>query len=275
MTSGLAQLPDLFDMETTAQRRIIRDGLYSGHTAGLAKGNLQCNLAILPGELADDFHAYCRLNPKACPLAGVSRAGEASIDRLGNDVDMRTDAALYNIYRYGVLEKQVNDLKAHWRDDLVAFAIGCSFTFEDALRKAGIEMRHIDRNVTVPMFRSSIETVASGPFEGGMVVSMRPIPETRIAEVFEICRKYPLAHGAPVHVDDPAAIGISDIDKPDWGEAVDFSFGEVPVFWACGVTPQAAIMRSRPPLSITHAPGAMLIADVGEHTDPIYPYNDN
>ena len=275
MTRELAQLPDLFDMDTSGQRRMIRDGLYSGHTAGLAKGNLQCNLAILPGELAEDFHAYCRLNPKACPLAGVSRPGDPSIPRLGEDVDIRTDAALYNIYCDGVLETQVTDLKTLWRDDLVAFAIGCSFTFEDALRKAGISMRHIDDNVTVPMFRSSIETVPSGPFQGGMVVSMRPIPETRLEEVFEICRKYPLAHGAPVHVGDPGAIGIAAIDSPDWGEAVDFRSDEVPVFWACGVTPQAAIMRSKPPLSITHAPGAMLIADVGEYTGPIYPYNDN
>ena len=275
MTSGLSKLPDLYEMDTSAQRRLIRSGSYTGHTAGLAKGNLQCNLAILPGEFADDFHTYCKLNPKACPLAGVSRPGEVSIPRLGADVDIRTDAARYNVYRYGVLEDQVSDLHSLWSDDLVAFAIGCSFTFEDALRKAGIGMRHIDMNVTVPMFRSSIETVPSGPFAGEMVVSMRPIPTTRIDEVFKICGNYPLAHGAPVHVGDPREIGISEIGAPDWGEPVPVHAGEVPVFWACGVTPQAAIMRSRPPLSITHSPGAMLIADVGEHTAPLYPYNDN
>jgi len=275
MTSGLTKLPDLFEMDTSAQRRLIRKGGYSGHTAGLAKGNLQCNLAILPGDYADDFHTFCKLNPKACPLAGVSRRGDAHIPRLGEDIDIRTDAARYNIYRHGVLEREVNDLRGLWRDDLVAFAIGCSFTFEDALRKAGIAMRHIDSNVTVPMFRSSTETAPSGPFEGEMVVSMRPIPASRIDEVFDICANYPLAHGAPVHVGDPEAIGISDLNSPDWGEPVTFHEGEIPVFWACGVTPQAAIMRARPPLSITHSPGAMLIADVGEHTTPLYPYNDN
>lgn len=275
MTRGLAELPDLFEIDTAAQRRLIREGSYSGHTAGLAKGKLQCNLAILPGDFADAFHSYCKLNPKACPLAGVSRPGDAALPRLGNDVDIRTDAARYNIYRNGILDDEVSDLHDLWREDLVAFAIGCSFTFENALQKAGVAMRHIDSNVTVPMFRSAIETARSGPFEGEMVVSMRPIPEHRIDEVVGICRNYPLAHGAPVHVGDPQAIGISDITAPDWGAAVEFHEGEVPVFWACGVTPQAAIMRARPPLSITHSPGAMLIADVGEHTAPLYPYNDN
>ncbi|MEL7527216.1 MAG: putative hydro-lyase [Pseudomonadota bacterium] len=275
MTSERAQLPDLFEMDLAAQRRLIREGHYNGHTAGLAKGNLQCNLAILPADLADDFHTYCRLNPKPCPLAGVSRVGEPAIARLGADVDIRTDAARYNIYRNGVLDRQVDDLCDDWRADLVAFAIGCSFTFEDALRKAGIAMRHIDSNVTVPMFLSSIETAPSGPFTGGMVVSMRPIPEERIGEVVNICGKFPLAHGAPVHVGDPADIGIRDLGTPDWGEAVAFKPGEIPVFWACGVTPQAAIMRSKPPLSITHAPGAMLITGVSETTGPLYTYNDN
>ena len=275
MTSERAQLPDLFDMDLAAQRQLIRAGHYNGHTAGLAKGNLQCNLAILPANLADDFHTYCRLNPKPCPLAGVSRPGRPEIARLGADVDIRSDAARYNIYRDGVLDRQVNDLHSYWRDDLVAFAIGCSFTFEDALRKAGIDMRHIDSNVTVPMFLSSIETAPSGPFNGGTVVSMRPIPEDRIGEVYEICGKFPLAHGAPVHVGDPAAIGIPDLDAPDWGAAVAFKPGEIPVFWACGVTPQAAIMRSKPPLSITHAPGAMLITGVSETPGPLYTYNDN
>lgn len=275
MTSERAQLPDLFEMDLAAQRRLIREGHYNGHTAGLAKGNLQCNLAILPADLADDFHTYCRLNPKPCPLAGVSRVGEPAIARLGADVDIRTDAARYNIYRNGMLDRRVDDLLNDWQADLVAFAIGCSFTFEDALRKAGIAMRHIDCNVTVPMFLSSIETAPSGPFTGGMVVSMRPIPEERIGEVFDICGKFPLAHGAPVHVGDPADIGIPDLGTPDWGQAVAFKPGEVPVFWACGVTPQAAIMRSKPPLSITHAPGAMLITGVSETTGPLYTYNDN
>ncbi|MES0882706.1 putative hydro-lyase [Roseibium sp. SCP14] len=275
MTSELGDISDLSGMDTFSQREAIRSGHYCGHTAGLAKGRLQCNLAILPGEFADDFLAFCRLNPKACPLAGVSEAGTPFVARLGENVDIRTDAALYNVYRNGTLESQVQDLNDLWREDLVAFAIGCSFTFENALRRAGIGMRHIDCNVTVPMFRTSIETTASGPFGGGMVVSMRPIPIERVNEVQAICRKYPLAHGAPVHVGAPKAIGITDLNRPDWGEAVCVREDEVPVFWACGVTPQAAIMRAKLPLSITHAPGAMLIADVDELTPPLYLYNDN
>lgn len=275
MTSELAQLPEIFDLDTPAQRRMIRQGLYSGHTAGLAKGKLQCNLAILPGEFADDFQTFCRLNPKPCALAGVSKPGQATIPRLGDDVDIRTDAARYNIYRFGKLDRQVHDLHEVWTDDLVAFAIGCSFTFEEALRHAGIEMRHIACNVTVPMYRTSIETAPSGPFGGGMVVSMRPIPAERLQEVISICRTYPLAHGAPIHVGAPQEIGIADLNAPDWGHPVAFRDGEVPVFWACGVTPQAAITKAELPLTITHAPGAMLITDVDELTAPIYPYNDN
>ena len=274
MTSELAETSNLFDLDTGAQREAIRFGRYSGHTAGLAKGKLQCNLAILPGLYADDFHTYCRLNPKACPLAGVSEPGNPLIERLGENVDIRTDAARYNIYRFGKLEKQVRDLNDLWRDDLVAFAIGCSFTFENALQHAGVPMRHIDCNVTVPMYRSSLETAASGPFGGGMAVSMRPIPEERVEEVHTICRKYPLAHGAPVHIGSPDEIGIRDLNAPDWGQPVEIREGEAPVFWACGVTPQVAIMAARLPLSITHAPGAMLIADVGELTAPLYKYND-
>ncbi|MBN9671366.1 putative hydro-lyase [Roseibium aggregatum] len=275
MTSGPVEFSELLKLDTPSQRQAIRAGRYTGHTAGLAKGRLQCNLAILPGEFADDFLEFCRLNPKSCPLAGVSDPGNPVVPRLGRDVDIRFDAARYNIYRNGKLDGQVSDLKDLWRDDLVAFAIGCSFTFENALLEAGIAMRHIDCNVTVPMFRTSIETAKSGPFGGGMVVSMRPIPQERLEEVHGICRKFPLAHGAPVHAGDPGAIGIEDLGRPDWGDPVAVREDEVPVFWACGVTPQVAVMTAKPPLAITHAPGAMLIADVGETTGPIYPYNDN
>ncbi|WP_299817579.1 putative hydro-lyase [uncultured Roseibium sp.] len=275
MTPAPADFSQMADMTPADVRRAIRDGRYSGHTAGLAKGMLQCNLAIVPGDYAADFHTFCRNNPKSCPLAGISAPGETGIARLGGDVDIRTDAARYNIYRFGKLEKQVTDLSDMWQEDLVAFAIGCSFTFENALRRAGIAMRHIDENVTVPMYRTTLETVPSGPFGGGMVVSMRPVPEDRLEEVRKICGNYPLAHGAPVHTGSPEAIGIADLEAPDWGQPVEIRKGEVPVYWACGVTPQVAIMRAKLPLSITHAPGAMLIADVDERTTPIYPYTDD
>lgn len=274
MTPALADFSQMAGMTPADARRAIRLGRYSGHTAGLAEGRLQCNLAIVPGDHAEDFHNFCRSNPKACPLAGISAPGEASIARLGADVDIRTDAARYNIYRFGKLEGQVTDLSDLWQDDLVAFAIGCSFTFENALRRAGISMRHIDANVTVPMYRTTLETKPAGPFGGGMVVSMRPVPEGRLEEVRSICRTYSLAHGAPVHAGDPGDIGIADLKDPDWGEPVEIRQGEIPVFWACGVTPQAAIMAAKLPLSITHAPGAMLIADVDERTAPIYAYTD-
>nr|WP_172972021.1 putative hydro-lyase [Roseibium aquae] len=257
------------DVQTV--RAAIRAGRYTGHTAGLAKGRLQCNLAILPLDVADAFHAYCRENPKPCPLAGVSEPGSPVIGRIGVDVDIRTDASRYNIYRGGVLDGQVSDLTDIWQDDFVAFAIGCSFTFEDALLRAGIGMRHIAQDVTVPMFRSTIETVPSGPFGGGMVVSMRPIPQDRLDEAKAISGRYPLAHGAPVHVGDPRTIGISDVMRPDWGQPVEIRDGEVPAFWACGVTPQVAIMAAKLPLAITHAPGAMLICDVDDRTPALYP----
>ncbi|MEP4033223.1 putative hydro-lyase [Roseibium polysiphoniae] len=266
---------ELVERDFAAVRSAIRSGLYTGHTAGLAKGHLQCNLAIVSGDLADDFHEFCRLNPKSCPLAGVSEPGNPQVERLGETVDIRTDAARYNIYRRGVLAEQVPDLIDVWQRDFVAFAIGCSFTFENALLRAGISMRHIEMDVTVPMYRSSIKTVPCGPFGGDTVVSMRPIREDRIDEVFEICRSYPLAHGAPLQIGAPEEIGVADVGKPDWGNAVDIGEGEVPLFWACGVTPQVAIMQAKSALSITHAPGAMLIAEVSEQCAPIYPYNDN
>ena len=173
-----------------------------------------------------------------------------------------------------MLDEQVSDLEAIWGDDLVAFAIGCSFTFENALSKAGIELRHIELDRTVPMFKSNIETAKSGSFRGPMVVSMRPIRQERLKEVYEICQKYPLAHGTPVHSGDPADIGIADINCPDWGDQTVIKDGEIPVFWACGVTPQAAIMTAKLPLAIAHAPGAMLVTDTGENTPPLFTYND-
>lgn len=268
MTADL-QFDALTDQPLEQVRAAIRSSRYAGHTAGLARGRLQCNLAILPRSVAGDFRIFCENNPKPCPLAAVSEPGSPRFPRLGADLDIRTDAPLYNIYRDGAPSGQSRDLSELWRDDFVSFAIGCSFTFENALLRAGIGMRHIEENVTVPMFRSNLETVPSEHFGGAMVVSMRPIPEAEVERVREICARYPLAHGAPVHVGDPAAIGIADAGRPDWGSGVTIRAGEVPVFWACGVTPQVAIMRAALPLCITHAPGAMLIADIDEFAEPL------
>lgn len=249
------------------QRAAIRSGDYRAHTAGLGQGFLQANLAIMPEAYALDFMRYCQRNPKPCPLTGVSDTGNPRMLTMGRDIDIRTDVPAYNIYRDGKLESSVSDIVNIWRDDLVAFALGCSFTFEHALMRAGVPVWHIQHNSTVPMFRSSTDTVPAGPFSGKMVVSMRAVPQDRVNEVIEISRRFPLAHGAPIHCGDPAEIGISDVSKPEWGDAAPVGPDQVPVFWACGVTPQVAIEAARLPLCITHKPGHMLITDVAEDAE--------
>lgn len=248
-------------------RSVIRAGEYTSHTAGLGRGHLQANLAIMPQAYALDFMRYCQRNPKPCPLTGVSDTGNPMMFTMGRDIDIRTDVSAYNIFRDGKLAESVTDISELWRDDMVVFALGCSFTFEHALQKAGIPVWHIDHNRTVPMFRSNIDTVPSGPFSGKMVVSMRAIPANRVEEVVAISRRFPLAHGAPVYWGDPAGLGIADIARPDWGDAAPVGAGEVPVFWACGVTPQVAIEAARLPICITHKPGHMLITDVAEDAE--------
>ncbi|MEO1491601.1 MAG: putative hydro-lyase [Pseudomonadota bacterium] len=241
----------------------IRSGTYTGQTAGFAPGNLQANLAVLGDGYAEDFHEFCRQNPQPCPLVGVSGRGDPIMHDLG-DIDIRTDIPSYNVYRHGALDGAVPDISDLWGEDMVAFALGCSFTFERALAEAGIRMKHIEMNRTVPMWATTIELTPVGPFSGGMVVSMRPIPRDQVDLAIEVTSAYPHAHGAPVHVGDPAAIGVRDIDSPDWGEPAVFGPDDVPVFWACGVTPQNVLTQARPPLCITHTPGRMLVTDVTE-----------
>ena len=230
-------------------------------------GKLQANLAILPQDQAQDFIRFCELNPKPCPLVGVTAPGDPMMRDLGRDIDIRSDVPGYNVYRDGALSESRSDIEALWTDDLIALALGCSFTFERALLAAGIPLWHIERNKTVPMYRTSLETVAVGQFGGGMVVSMRGIPADRVDDAIEISGRFPWAHGSPVHCGDPSDIGIADFGTPDWGDAPEMRDGEVPVFWACGVTPQNAIMRAGLPLCITHKPGHMLITDVDESGD--------
>jgi uncharacterized protein YcsI (UPF0317 family) len=259
-----AQYEPLRDMDVVSVRAAIRSGGYRSHTAGLARGVLQSNLAILPESYALDFMRYCQRNPKPCPLSGVSDTGSPMMFTLGRDIDIRSDVPAYNIYRNGELDATVNNISEVWTDDLVAFALGCSFTFEHALMRAGVKLWHIDNNTTVPMFRSNIDTVPAGPFHGKMVVSMRAVPAGQIDLVSEISRKFPLAHGGPVHAGDPDRIGIEDITKPEWGDPAPVTQGHVPVFWACGVTPQVAIEQASLPICITHKPGHMLITDIHE-----------
>ncbi|MEM9044855.1 MAG: putative hydro-lyase [Pseudomonadota bacterium] len=244
-------------------RSHIRAGGYRGQTAGFAPGNLQANLVVLGDGFADDFHAFCLENARPCPLVGVSGRGDPIMRDLG-DIDIRTDIPSYNIYRDGILETAVPDIAALWTDDMVAFALGCSFSFERALADAGIRMKHIEANRTVAMYATNIELTSVGRFAGEMVVSMRPIPKKQVDLAIEVTTAYPHAHGAPIHVGNGEAIGISDIDSPDWGEAAQFEADEVPVFWACGVTPQNVLSRAAPPLCITHTPGRMLVTDLTE-----------
>ncbi len=248
-------------------RRALRENRYTGQTAGMALGKLQGNLAILPESHALDFTRFCQRNPKPCPLVGVSDTGDPSLPTLGRDIDIRTDLPRYNIYRDGEFSEQVSDIRDIWQDDFVAFVLGCSFSFEQALMSSGIRLRHIELGTTVPMFRTSIQTCPAGPFHGEMVVSMRPLPMSDAIRAIEITSRFPHAHGAPVHLGDPRAIGIEDLDRPDWGDPLEVAEGEAPVFWACGVTPQIAVRQARPPICITHAPGAMLITDL-DISDP-------
>jgi uncharacterized protein YcsI (UPF0317 family) len=244
------------------ERQRIRAGAHAGPTAGLAPGNVQANLVILPNALAHDFLRFAQANPKPCPVLAVSEAGDPRFPTLGLDLDMRTDLPLYRVWRDGEMVEEPGDIRHVWRDDLVGFAIGCSFSFEEALIENGIEVRHIACGSNVPMYRTTIPCVPAGPFHGPLVVSMRPLRPADAIRAIQITSRFPSVHGAPVHLGMPGAIGISDIGKPDYGDAVPIGADELPVFWACGVTPQAVIAAVKPEFCITHAPGCMLITDL-------------
>ncbi len=261
-TTGLAELQARARTGVEA-RRLYRTNAYTGFTHGFAPGYVQGNLAVLPSALAADFLRFCQLNPKPCPLIGMSpRPGDSSIPELGADLDIRTDIPKYRVWRKGELVAEVADIREAWRDDLVAFVLGCSFSFEDALVEDGLELRHQSCGCNVPMFRTNIPCQPSGPFNGPMVVSMRPFKPADAIRAVQITSRFPAVHGAPVHIGLPELIGIRDITRPDYGDAVDVAADELPVFWACGVTPQAVIANIAPEIAITHAPGSMLVTDV-------------
>ena len=253
---SLRQLPQ------HAVRRAIRAGRYAGHTAGLGMGFLQGNVAILSADDASSFFRFCNRNPKPCPLIAVSNTGDPKISALGQDIDIRSDVPKYNIYRDGEFSEQRIDIIDFWYDDSVAFVLGCSFSFEEALVARGIRLKHIDNNRTVSMYRTSIQTSPVGPFGGPLVVSMRPMQPDDAIRARTITARFPQAHGAPIHLGDPQEIGIENIECPDWGDPSDFDDGDIPVFWACGVTLQSAIQSAKLPICITHAPGSMLITDI-------------
>lgn len=246
---------------SVAARLACRNG-HAASTAGLAPGFVQGNLAILPEKDAAAFHRFCQLNPKPCPIIGMSEVGDPRIPALGLDLDIRTDVPRYRVWRNGEVIAEPLDVMAHWRDDLVAFVIGCSFSFEEALLADDIPIRHIEQDVRVPMYRTNIACKQAGPFAGPMVVSMRPLKPADAIRAVQITSRYPSVHGAPVHLGLPGSIGIADIAKPDYGDAVTINSDEIPVFWACGVTPQAVIAAAKVPFAITHAPGLMLVTDL-------------
>jgi uncharacterized protein YcsI (UPF0317 family) len=242
-------------------RLAVRDGRHRGPTSGLAPGYVQGNLAVLPQALAGDFLRFCQLNPKPCPLIGTSAPGDWRVPELGADIDIRTDLPRYRVWRNGEMVAEPDDIGDVWRDDLVSFVIGCSFSFEEALMADGIEIRHIARGCNVPMYRTSIATAAAGRFHGPMVVSMRPMKPADAIRAVQITTRFPAVHGAPVHIGKPELIGIKDVMKPDYGDAVPVNDDELPVFWACGVTPQSVIATVKPDFCITHYPGSMLVTD--------------
>ena len=237
----------------------IRGGRWRGVTSGVAPGYVQANLAILPQDLAFEFLLFCQRNPKPCPLLEVIEAGNVEPVLTAAGADIRTDIPGYRIYENGVMVDEVESLVPHWRDDLVSFLMGCSFSFETAMIEAGIPLRHQELERNVAMYITNIPTTPAGRFSGPMVVSMRPIKREQIVRAVQVTSRFPATHGAPVHIGDPSAIGIKDISRPDFGDAVDVYPGEEPVFWACGVTPQAVALNCKPSLMMTHTPGMMFI----------------
>jgi uncharacterized protein YcsI (UPF0317 family) len=242
-------------------RRTIRSGAHTGNTSGLAPGFVQCNVVILPADCAHDFLRFCQLNPKPCPLIAVGEPGNTTLAALG-DIDIRTDVPCYQVFRHGEVTEEIPDISPLWRDDLVTFALGCSFSFEEALLADGLEVRNVTQGLNVPMYRTNIDCADAGPFTAKMVVSMRPFRARDAIRAIQICTRFPSVHGAPVHLGDPGLIGIADLAQPDYGDAVQIKDTEIPVFWACGVTPQVALAAARLPLAITHSPGCMLVTDL-------------
>ncbi len=242
-------------------RQLIRTGQWRGITSGVAPGHVQANLAILPKDLAFDFLLFCQRNPKPCPLLEVIEPGRVEPALTSPGADIRTDAAGYRIYENGQLTAEVDTIEDYWRDDLVSFLLGCSFSFETAMLEAGIPLRHQETGKNVSMFISNIDTTPAGIFSGPMVVSMRPGKREKVVRAVQVTSRFPATHGAPVHIGSPRDIGIRDLFRPDFGDPTEIKDDEEPVFWACGVTPQAVALNCKPPLMITHAPGKMFITD--------------
>jgi len=261
-TAPAAGPPPFDRTDPRAVRRAARSGAHRVHTAGLAPGYVQGNLCIVPRAYADDFFVFCQRNPKPCPLLGATDPGDPRLPALGEDLDIRTDVPSYRVFRDGEYVEDVRDIRDLWRDDLVAFVLGCSFSFEEALIEAGLRLRYVEQGTNVPMFLTDIDTAPAGPFRGKLVVSMRPFTPADAIRAIQITTRFPTVHGAPVHIGKPELIGIEDIGRPWVGDPTEVRDDELPVFWACGVTPQSVVRNARPPLCITHTPGHMLVTDL-------------
>ena len=257
-------------MRPAEVRAACRRGEFRGGTSGCCPGFAQANLIALPGRLAGDFRRFCERNPRPCPLLAVSGtpAGAPALEAVAPGADLRTDLPRYRVWRAGEPPVETGTATADWPEDFAAFLLGCSFGFEAALAAAGIPLRHQDEGRVVPMYVTSRRCEPAGPFGGPLVVSMRPIPEARVEEAAALSGEFPLAHGAPVHAGDPAALGIGDLSRPDFGEDGGLRPGEVPVFWACGVTSQLAAKNAEPERMIAHAPGHMLVTDLPVRGSP-------
>jgi len=245
-----------------AARAAARSGELTGNTAGVAYGHVQGNVAILPRDHAGEFERFCQRNPKPCPVLAIGDPGDPRLPTLGADVDIRTDCPRYRVFENGQCVDEPYELKRWWREDLVAFILGCSFSFEQALLEAGVPLRHIEQRKNVAMWRTSIATTPAGRFHGPLVVSMRPFKAADAIRAIQITSRFPTVHGAPVHIGLPEVIGIRDLMQPDWGDAIEVKPDELPVFWACGVTPQAVVAAAKVPFCITHFPGSMLVTDL-------------
>jgi uncharacterized protein YcsI (UPF0317 family) len=243
-------------------RLACRRGELTGQTSGLAEGFAQANLVVLPQQDAAEFLLFCQRNPKPCPLLEVTDPGSYVPKWLAPEADLRTDLPRYRVWRRGELIDEPVDVTRFWREDFVSFLIGCSFTFETALRAAGVPVRHLDEGRNVPMYRTNIPCKPAGRFRGELVVSMRPLVPADAIKAIQITARYPGVHGAPVHFGDPQRIGITELGRPDFGEPVSIYEGETPVFWACGVTPQVALRNAAPEIAITHSPGCMFLTDL-------------
>ena len=260
--TGVQNLNPYAECSPAKVRALIRSGKIASQTSGMCAGYAQANLCVLPKEYAYDFLLFTQRNPKSCPLLEVTNVGSRSLRTIAHDADIATDIPKYRVWKNGELEGEYTGVSSLWRNDLVSFLIGCSFSFEFDLIAAGIEVRNISLGCNVPMYVTNIDTVPAGVFGGKMVVSMRPIPYNQIVKAVMVSAAMPRVHGAPIHIGDPSVIGIQDLNRPDFGDAVPIKKGEVPVFWCCGVTPQSVVMKSKPSFCITHAPGHMFITDV-------------